>query len=149
MSSSQTWTPEEEDLLRTLVEAERSLSFIAKKLKRTEAAVAGRAYKLGVRFGKPRTQGLAQGWSRSGSGQEGTEDNDFEKLDAGAEAALQRALSLPQGEARSQAMKEAASCAGWPMDWHPALADDLSNCRLVERAEGEGEIIVWQGTLAK
>ena len=35
------------------------------------------------------------------------EDDDFEKLDAAAEAALKRALSLPQGEARSKAMKEA------------------------------------------
>jgi hypothetical protein len=33
--------------------------------------------------------------------------DDFEELDAAAEAALKHALSLPHGEARSKAMKEA------------------------------------------
>ena len=58
MSDSRPWTPEDEDRLRALVEAKRTLTFVAKELKRTESAVAGRAYKLGIRFGKPKTRGL-------------------------------------------------------------------------------------------
>jgi hypothetical protein len=54
MSSSQPWTPEDEDRLRALAEAKRRVSFVAKELKRTEAAVAGQAYKLGIKFGKLR-----------------------------------------------------------------------------------------------
>jgi hypothetical protein len=50
--------PEDEDRLRTLVEAERALTVVAKELKRTEAAVAGRAYKVGIKFGKPKSRGL-------------------------------------------------------------------------------------------
>ena len=53
------WTPEAEDLLRRLAAADRRIPVIAKELKRTESAVAGRAYKLGIRFGKPRTRGLS------------------------------------------------------------------------------------------
>jgi GH24 family phage-related lysozyme (muramidase) len=56
MSSNQPWTPEDEDRLRALAEAKRSVSFVAKELKRTEAAVAGWAYKLGI--GKFKTRGL-------------------------------------------------------------------------------------------
>ena len=58
MSGIRPWTLEDEDRLRTLVEAKRNLAFVAKELKRTESAVAGRAYKLGLRFGKPKTRGL-------------------------------------------------------------------------------------------
>jgi hypothetical protein len=36
-----------------------------------------------------------------------TNDDDFEELDAAAAAALQHALTLPPGLARSQALKEA------------------------------------------
>ena len=59
MSGSRPWTPEDEDRLRALVEeAKRTLTFAAKELMRTESAVAGRAYKLGIKFGKPKTRGL-------------------------------------------------------------------------------------------
>ena len=58
MSGSRPWTPEDEDRLRALVEAKRTLTFAAKELMRTESAVAGRAYKLGIKFVKPKTRGL-------------------------------------------------------------------------------------------
>ena len=58
MNSSRPWTPEDEDRLRALAEAKRRVSFVAKELKRTEAAVAGRAYKLGIKLGKSKTRGL-------------------------------------------------------------------------------------------
>ena len=58
MSGSRPWTPEDEDRLRALVEAKRTLTFAAKELMRTESAVAGRAYKLGIKFAKPKTRGL-------------------------------------------------------------------------------------------
>lgn len=57
MSSSQRWTPEEDARLQTLTEAARTVSVVAKELKRTEASVAGRAYRLGLRFGKPKSRG--------------------------------------------------------------------------------------------
>ena len=41
-----------------MAEAKRTLTFAAKELMRTESAVAGRAYKLGIKFGKPKTRGL-------------------------------------------------------------------------------------------
>jgi len=66
--ASRHWTPEEEeDRLRNFVEANRSLSFVAKELKRTESAVAGRAYNLGLRFGRPKTRGLNSTEARCGS----------------------------------------------------------------------------------
>ena len=46
MSGSRPWTPEDEDRLRALAEAKRTLTFAAKELMRTESAVAGQAYKL-------------------------------------------------------------------------------------------------------
>jgi hypothetical protein len=58
MSGSRVWTPEDEDRLRALAEAKRTLTFAAKELMRTESAVAGRAYKLGIKFGKPKSRGL-------------------------------------------------------------------------------------------
>jgi len=58
MIGSRPWTPEDEDRLRALAEAKRTLTFAAKELMRTESAVAGRAYKLGIKFGKPKTRGL-------------------------------------------------------------------------------------------
>ena len=59
MIGSRPWTPEDADRLRALVEeAKRTLTFAAKELMRTESAVAGRAYKLGIKFGKPKTRGL-------------------------------------------------------------------------------------------
>ena len=61
MSNSRPWTSEDDDLLRALAEANRTIAFVAKELKRTESAVAGRAYKLRLRFGKPRTRGLSSG----------------------------------------------------------------------------------------
>lgn len=56
--TGRSWTSEEEDQLRTLAAANRNIGAIARVLKRTEAAVSGRAYKLGIRFGKPTTRGL-------------------------------------------------------------------------------------------
>jgi len=58
MIGSRPWTPEDEDRLRALAEAKRTLTFAAKELMRTESAVAGRAYKLGIKFGKPKTRSL-------------------------------------------------------------------------------------------
>jgi hypothetical protein len=58
--NNQPWTPEDEARLRTLIEANRNLAVVAKELKRTEAAVAGRAYKLGLRFGKSKSRGLVR-----------------------------------------------------------------------------------------
>jgi hypothetical protein len=52
------WTSEEDNQLRTLAAANRNVGAIAPELKRTEAALSGRAYKLGLRFGKPKTRGL-------------------------------------------------------------------------------------------
>ena len=57
-STGRPWTPVEDDQLRTLAAANRNIGAIARELDRTEAAVTGRAYKLGVRFGKPKTRGL-------------------------------------------------------------------------------------------
>jgi hypothetical protein len=42
------WTPEEVDLLRTLLEANSSIHLIAAKLKRTVSAVKGRVHLLGM-----------------------------------------------------------------------------------------------------
>ena len=51
-------------------------------------------------------------------------NDDFEELDAAAEAALQHALSLPPGMARSQALKEAGKlrCAADRLQAAPKLA---------------------------
>jgi len=42
------WTPEEEDLLRGLIEGGASITLIAAKLKRTSTAIRGRASYLKV-----------------------------------------------------------------------------------------------------
>ena len=58
MTAGRSWAPEEDDQLRTLAAANRDLGAVARELNRTEAAVIGRAYKLSVQFGKPKTRGL-------------------------------------------------------------------------------------------
>jgi hypothetical protein len=45
---NRTWTAEEDDLLRTLLEGGKSTTLIAGKLKRSVMAVKGRACKTGV-----------------------------------------------------------------------------------------------------
>jgi hypothetical protein len=45
---SRPWTPEEEDLLRTLIERSASMPLIVAKLKRTAAAVRVHASIIGV-----------------------------------------------------------------------------------------------------
>lgn len=52
------WSSEEDDKLRSLIAANRNIGVMARELKRTEAAVTGRVYKLGIRLGKARTRGL-------------------------------------------------------------------------------------------
>ena len=52
------WSEEDEKLLRALVVANKSIGTIASQLQRTEASVIARGYKLGLRFGRPKSQGL-------------------------------------------------------------------------------------------
>lgn len=52
------WTPQEDDQLRACVEANRNIGAIARELHRTEGSVIARGYKLGLRFGRPKTLGL-------------------------------------------------------------------------------------------
>jgi hypothetical protein len=52
------WTSEEDDQIRSLIAANRNIGVIARELKRTEAAVTGRVYQLGIRLSKPTTRGL-------------------------------------------------------------------------------------------
>jgi len=42
------WTPEEDNRLRTLLEAGRPIAFVAADLKRSESAVKARAYGLRI-----------------------------------------------------------------------------------------------------
>ena len=70
-------------------------------------------------------------------------DDDFEELDAAAAAALQHALSLPPGMARSQALKEAGKLRSMadrlqPPSFRPAVAGPSIEgvSRNEERAEG-------------
>lgn len=50
------WTPEDEERLRTLILAGKNVAAVAKELMRTEAAVSGRAYKLRMFFGQARSK---------------------------------------------------------------------------------------------
>ena len=50
------WTAEDEELLRRLIIAGKNVAVVSKELMRTEAAVSGRAYKLGMFFGKARSK---------------------------------------------------------------------------------------------
>ena len=49
-NSSKRWTPEEDDLLRTLIETGTSALLIAAKLKRGVHATKARAYAIGISF---------------------------------------------------------------------------------------------------
>ena len=58
MTGGRSWTTEEDDALRALVAANRNIGSVARELNRTEAAVLGRVYNLGIRLGKRTTRGL-------------------------------------------------------------------------------------------
>jgi hypothetical protein len=50
------WTAEDEEQLRRVILAGKNVAVVSKELMRTEAAVLGRAYKLGMFFGKARSK---------------------------------------------------------------------------------------------
>ncbi len=55
------WTPEEDDRLRTLLGVGRSIPFVAADLKRSEAAVKGRAYVLRISLKRVKMKPRAKG----------------------------------------------------------------------------------------
>jgi hypothetical protein len=56
--STRAWTADEDSQLRAWIEVNRDIGALARELHRTEAAVMARGYKLGLRFGKPKSLGL-------------------------------------------------------------------------------------------
>ena len=63
------WTAEDEERLRRLILAGKNVAIVSKELMRTEAAVSGGAYKLGMFFGKARSKrgrGSGRGDPRDG-----------------------------------------------------------------------------------
>ena len=59
MISARSWTADDDEQLRALLAANRHVAVIARKLKRTEASVLARGYKLGLRLGRHKSLGLA------------------------------------------------------------------------------------------
>lgn len=62
--ASPPWTPQEDDHLRQLITAGKSVSEIAWELRRTEAAVRHRANKLKILLGKAKPRKVAAGAGR-------------------------------------------------------------------------------------
>ena len=59
MIGARSWTADDDEQLRALFAANRHVAVIARKLKRTEASVLARGYKLGLRLGRQMPLGLA------------------------------------------------------------------------------------------
>jgi hypothetical protein len=59
MISARSWTAVDDEQLRALLAANRHVAVIARELKRTEASVLARGYKLGLRLGRQKSLGLA------------------------------------------------------------------------------------------
>lgn len=59
MISARSWTADDDEQLRALLAANRHVAVIARKLKRTEASVLARGYKLGLRLCRQKSLGLA------------------------------------------------------------------------------------------